>query len=106
MNRNEILEKSRKENRNKDIYELEIIKQAGSISSLTAALLCAILFIAEILLGRGINYGLWSIFLAAEAATFTYKAVKLKKKHEILVAVLYCLMVVLLVFAHIYNLTH
>lgn len=105
MNKGEILAKSRSENGNRDLYELEVIKQAGRVSTLTVIILCAVLFTAEILLGHGINYGLWSIVLGIEAAVFTYKAIKLKKKHEIVVAFFYILMTAALLFSHFYNLT-
>ena len=43
MNREEILKASRKENKNKDLAEMEVIYQAGSHASRVGALVCCLI---------------------------------------------------------------
>lgn len=44
MNKEEILEKSRAENRNKDIYEKEVLKQASTSAVIVMMVLATIFF--------------------------------------------------------------
>lgn len=90
MNKEEILRASRNENQNKDIYELEVISKGQRIGGLIA--LCvtfALMLIERGILDIGMNYGYFFIILSAGVGLWTYKAVKLKRKHEILLAVLW-----------------
>lgn len=104
MDRNEILEKSRKENRNQDIYEREIIRLGGNTGAIAAVCLATLFFVLQIFLGGGMNYGLYAVAFSIPAAAFTVKAVKLKRRHEILLACTYLLLVGLCTAAHIYRL--
>lgn len=89
MNKEEILQASRKENQNKDIYELEIINKGQRIGGLTALCIAFVLMLTERLVFDATNYGYFCIILSAGAALFTYKAIKLKRKHEILFAAIW-----------------
>ena len=44
MNKEEILAKSRAENKNKDVYEIEVLKQANSCGIIVMAVLAVIFF--------------------------------------------------------------
>ena len=95
MNRDEILEKSRNENQNKDIYELEVIRKGQRIGGLISICAAFVLMLVErVILDVGMNYGYFLIILSAGAGLWIYKAVKLKKKHEILFAVIWSLFAV------------
>ena len=100
MNKEEILEKSRQENKGQDVYEQEIIQKGASYAILVATALATVFFIAQILLGGGQNYGLYAILGAVMATQFIVKAKYLKRKHEIVVAVMYSLLTVLCIVAH------
>lgn len=104
MNKEEILQASRKENHNKDIFELEIISKAQRIGGLIA--LCvtfALMFVERVILDIGMNYGYYLIILSAGMGLWIYKAVKLKRKHEILLAVLWGVMTVYAVVMVIFS---
>ena len=58
MDREEILERSRAENRNKDIYELEILKQASAKATIVMMALVGVFTIVQMLLGGGIHLSL------------------------------------------------
>lgn len=93
MNKEEILQASRSENKNKDIFELEVIRKGQRIGGLMGLIIAfALMCVERIILEDGTNYGYFLIILSAASGLFIYKAVKLKKKHEILIAALYVAM--------------
>lgn len=93
MNKEEILQASRSENKNKDIFELEVISKGQRIGGLIGLIAAFALMVVErIILEDKTNYGYFLIILSAASGLFIYKAVKLKKKHEILIAAIYIAM--------------
>ena len=90
MEKEDILRASRNENQNQDIYELEVISKAQRIGGLIGVSVAFVLMIVErVILDIGTNYGYFLIILSAAAGLWIYKAVRLKKKHEIFFAVLW-----------------
>lgn len=104
MNKAEILAKSRKENKNQDFYEKEVLKLGGYVGAVAAIILATIFFIVQIVVGEGMHYGLYAIVFSVLGAGFVVKALNLKRRHEIIVAILYIIATLLLSVAHIYNL--
>jgi len=104
MDKEEILAKSRAENKNKDIYELEVIKQAGELSFTVSALLAGVFLMAQITVGGGPNYGMWAIIFSGSMATFWLKWRKLRRPHELTMALFYSAGVLFFSAAHIYTL--
>lgn len=104
MNKEEILEKSRKENKNKDIYEQEILKQGNAVANFVMILLATVFFVVQIFTGGGINYGIYAIVFCGWMSTFWLKWFKLRKKHELTMAFLYTIIVIVFSAAHIYDL--
>ncbi|MDE6168084.1 MAG: hypothetical protein K2G28_06460 [Acetatifactor sp.] len=104
MDKGEILERSRKENKNQDIYEKEVLKEGNSATVLTIFILATIFFIVQIFTGGGINYGLYALVFSGNMATFWVKWFRLRRKHELAIAALYTLFVLALSTSHIYNL--
>lgn len=93
MNKEEILQASRSENKNKDIFELEVISKGQRIGGLIGLIAAFALMVVErVILEDKTNYGYFLIILSAASGLFIYKAVKLKKKHEILIAAIYIAM--------------
>ena len=106
MDKEEILKKSREENKKQAAYEKEVIKQGGNNGAIVAAILATVFFVVQIFLGEGMNYGLYAVVFSIPMTGFITKAVKLKKKHEIIVAVIYAVCVVLFSVAHIMQLVN
>lgn len=104
MNKDEILERSRRENKNQDIYEKEVIIKGNRYACIAAAVLATIFFVIQIFVGGGINYGLYAVVFSMPMAGFWMKYAKLRKKHELLVAICYTVGVLLFSTAHIYQL--
>ncbi|MGN1249700.1 MAG: DUF6442 family protein [Candidatus Spyradocola sp.] len=104
MQKEEILEKSRRENKNQDPYEKQVITAGGNAGAIAAAVLATVFFVAQILTGGGINYGLYAVVFVIPATGFTVKAIRLRRRHEIVVAVIYWVAVLLFSAAHLYQL--
>ncbi len=104
MNKEEILERSRAENRNKDIYELEIIKQASAKATIVMVALVGVFTVVQMLLGGGIHWGLWALSFTPEMVTLWAKYMGLRRKHEIVMAIVYTIMVSVMSGYHVYSL--
>lgn len=102
MNKEEILERSRKENKNKDVYINEINTKGGNIAAIVGLILTTIIFISEILLGFGMNYGLYGIVFSVIGTSNLYKALKLNTNKIFPIFTL--IMAITFIVAHIYNL--
>lgn len=106
MDKEKILEASRKENQNRDIYELEVIKRGQRIGALTAVCIAALLLVVENLwLDKGTNYGYYIIIMSSAAGVWIYKAIKMKITHEIFLAVLWTAVAVYAVVMYILTIT-
>lgn len=89
MNKEDILKTSRAENQNKDIYELEIVKRGQRIGGLTAIVVAFLLLLVEQAYYERTNYGYFLMITTCAAGMMIYKAFKLRRKHEIAVAMLW-----------------
>ncbi len=101
MDREEILAKSRRENKFQDIFEKEVLKEGGYAGAITAAVLATAFFLVQIFLGEGCNYGLYAVIFSISAASFVVKAIRMKRRHEILFAAIYVVTVLGFSAAHI-----
>lgn len=86
MNKEDILEKSRKENKKKDAYELEVGYKAGTMAAILMVLLAFIYYSYEIFTGKGSNPAFYSLITIYNSAFYSYKAVKLEKGRKISIA--------------------
>ena len=90
MNKEEILKASRKENKNKDLAEIEVMYQAGSHASRVGALACCLVSLLSSMLAHTMLYSPWIIYFSMIAT--------LKHKSDLVVAILFlCLTVLALV---------
>lgn len=98
MNREEILKASRKENKNKDLAEMEVIYQAGSHASRVAALVCCLISLLSSLLAHIMLYSPWIIYFSMISTQWLVRFIKMKRKSDLVVAILFlCLTVLALV---------
>ncbi len=104
MNREEILAKSRQENSSRDPYELEVNKKASELGAISAIIICAVLYTAEIFICGSNNYGLWSIAAAVNAGTYLYSGIKLGKKRRIVIGIIWAIVMVVNIVSAITNL--
>ncbi|MFA5341735.1 MAG: DUF6442 family protein [Clostridia bacterium] len=89
MNKEEVLARSRKENRNQDFAEIECLKQAGKIAYIIGCGVCVIISLLQWYFTKTINWGCWVVNFSILGTVFLIKAIKLRKKHEILITISY-----------------
>ncbi len=104
MNKEEVLAKSRAENRNKDVYEIEVLKQANSCGIIAMAVLAVVFFSVQIFVGGGQNWGMWALVFSPCMAASWVKYVKLGRRRELPIAIAYTAIVAVSAGYHIYNL--
>ena len=104
MNKDEILAKSRAENKNKDVYEQEVLKQASKSAVVVQMALATLFFVTQIFVGEGINWGLWALVFSANMTINWVKYIKLRRKHELMIAIAYTILVSVMSGYYIYNL--
>ena len=80
MKKEEILEKSKKDNKKKDIYALEVESKGANYAGITMLILAFIYYTYEIMQGKGSNPALYSIITIYNAVLYGYKAIKIKEK--------------------------
>lgn len=89
MNKEEILERSRKENKNKDIIELDAIRGGCRVAYLVGPIACIVLCFMQMAIKHTINWGCWAINFSILDTVFLVKYVKLRKKHELIMTIFY-----------------
>ncbi len=104
MNKEEILAMSRQENKDKDLYEMQVTESSANIGIITGAIICALLFAAEIFICGTTNYGLWSIVTGINAAMGIYRGIKLKSKSKIAIGMMWAACTIAAVVATVLNL--
>ena len=90
MNKEEILARSQKENKNRDLAEIEAENKGAQLAGIIAVLMCFAFYILEKKVLNRDAYGYYCIFIMFAAVEFTYKAVKLRGKQNIVTAALWC----------------
>ncbi len=95
MKKEEILAASRKENKNKDLAELEAIRYAGSLAGKVGATVCCVISLLASILAERMLYSPWIIYFSIMGTTWLVRAVKLKKKSDWVLAVMFAVLVIL-----------
>lgn len=89
MTKEEILEQSRKENKNKDTYDLEVQKTAATIAYFASFGLCVLVSAINWIAARKVSAQVWIVFFGMLSVAFFVKFFKMKKLHELFVALGY-----------------
>lgn len=104
MDKEEVLAKSRLENKNRDIYEQEVLKEANDAAVIVMMILAAVFFTAQLFAGGGMNWSIWALVFSANMTTFWVKYIKLRRKHELALALVYTALVLTASGYHIHSL--
>ena len=104
MNREEILKASRKENKNKDLAEMEVMYQAGSHASRVGALVCCLMSLLSSLLAHIMLYSPWIIYFSMIATQWLVRFIKMKRKSDLVVAILFLSLALLALIGLVYRL--
>lgn len=99
MNKNEILEKSRKENNNKDLAEINVLVQAGNIAGRVGACVCCLLSIISMWITKIFLCSPWIIYFSILGTSYLVRFVKVKRKSDLFLScVLYLMCIIAFVF--------
>lgn len=79
MTREEILEKSRSENQNKDYADLETQSKAALVAYYAGFVFCSICAVMEFIFKRTVNAGVWMILFGMLSTAFLVKYIRLRK---------------------------
>lgn len=104
MTKEEILEKSRNENGDRDMYDLEVQNMASKIAFYCIPLFCLVVCAVQYDFTKKISAGVWSVFFGALFVAFLVKFVKMRKLHEFFVCISYFVIFVLLLVLHVFQL--
>lgn len=102
MKKEEILEMSRKENKNKDMYEIEVENRGGKIAAIAMLLLATIYYCYEIFIGQGENITLYSLITIYCSVIYGYKGIKINKNKWINISssIIWAILTILLVLEY------
>lgn len=99
MNKEEILQKAREENKGQDLSDLNIQQKGAYISYFVGIIGIIIVNIIEVIVLNKVNYGADFVMCLMVGIAFLYKFIKLKKKHELFISIGYLsLTIMFLVF--------
>ena len=104
MEREEILAKAQKENKGKDIVELEAQKKSTYIAFTVGGLLIIAIAIIDFIITKRFPFGVLAGLNGMLTTAFLIKYITLRKKHELVVTIIYGLMFALFLFLWIYYL--
>ncbi|MBQ5472160.1 MAG: hypothetical protein IIT58_09205 [Treponema sp.] len=91
MTKEEILEKSRSDNGGKDIEDLDVQKTAATVAYFSSFGLCLLVSVLNWIFTKQIKTECWIILFGMACVAFFVKFIKLKKLHELFVALGYLL---------------
>lgn len=95
MNKDEILKASRKENKNKDLAEIEVMLRAGSHAGRVGALACCLISLLSSMLAHIMLYSPWIIYFSIVATQWFVRFIGMKRKSDLAVAILFLCLTVL-----------
>ena len=89
MDREEVLRKSRNENQKMDERERVVIGQAGKIAAMVGAIICMLIYGIDYTFAEEYNSSCWIIYGSIMFVTNLVKFVKLKRKSELGLTVIF-----------------
>ena len=89
MTKEEILQKSRGENAGRDTFDLEVQKTAARVAYFASFGLCVLVSAINWIVARKVSAQVWIVFFGMLSVAFFVKFFRLKKLHELFVALGY-----------------
>ncbi|MFA6860918.1 MAG: DUF6442 family protein [Bacilli bacterium] len=94
MNKEEILKKSQDENKGKDISDLDIQKKGFFLGFIVCGVIGVVGIILDGYFYKRVPYEILTMFCGFDAGVFIYKYIRLRKSHELLVALIWVLLTI------------
>ena len=95
MKKEEILNASRNENKNRDLVELEVIYQAGIYASRVGAFVCCIISVLYSVLMHTLPYSPWVIYFSIITTQWLIRYIKMKRKSDLALTAVFFVLAVL-----------
>ena len=95
MQKEEILKISRKENKNRDLVDIEISSQAGNVAERVGACVCCLISLVFYWVTDSPLLSPWVIYFSILGTHYLVKFIKIKKKTDLAITILYYAMCVL-----------
>lgn len=89
MDRDEILKRSREENKDRDLVELEVLHRANNVALSVSMLICALVSVLHAIFRDSPDYAVWVVQFGMLSAVMLVKFAKLRRRHELLLGLLY-----------------
>ena len=105
MTKEDILAQSRNENNDKDVFDLEVQKTAARAAFYSSFGLCVFVSIISWIFTKHVSVQCWMLFFGMLTVAFGVKFFKMKKLHELFVALGYLAIFILLTVVFILQLT-
>ena len=87
-----ILESSRRENKNRDLAEMEVTAQAGNIAGRVGATVCVVLTLIFRIFTKTYFLSPWVVYFSILTTHTLVKYARLKRKTDLILAILYLAM--------------
>lgn len=84
MNREEVLQKSRKENKGADLYENDLLREGGNVAFAAVMTLCIVFNGIQDFLHIEIIRGFWALFFTLPASGYTVRVIRTKDKWDLI----------------------
>ena len=88
MNKEKILESSRRENKNRELAEMEVTAQAGNIAGRVGATVCVVLTLIFRIFTKTYFLSPWVVYFSILTTHNLVRYTKLKRKSDLLLAIL------------------
>ena len=104
MDKNEILARSREENKKQDERDRMIADKAAKLGYSTGLIVCMVLVIVETAITGNANLGSWAVYMAMTTAALWVEYAYKKKKHQLVFGIIGSAVTVLFLTVHILRL--
>ena len=95
MNKDDILAMSRAENHGTDEYERHVLEKAGKLAAQAGLMVCCMIAVVSVIVTEHPNNACWVIYFSIHATLFWTKYHCLRKRHELVMAVISTLAVLM-----------
>ena len=89
MDKDEILERSRKEHKDRDFVEDEALSKANGVALSVGVILCALLSVLHSIFKDSVDYGVWTVMFGIMSTVMLTKFTRLRRRHELLLGLGY-----------------
>ena len=89
MDKEEILAKSREENKDRDFVEEAVLARANALSLGVGMIVCGLLSVLNAVFQDGPVLSAWTVMWAIHSSIFLFKYHKLRKRHELALGLFY-----------------